>query len=309
MPTLVLLFQLLLKLLLVLGGGLAIAYLAACIFLLFRQNRFIFFPAPVSETTPAALNLTYQDIWIPIATATGKTEQLHGWWIPAAGPEQGVILYLHGNGANVGATVSHCHRLHQLGLSTFVFDYRGYGRSEGRFPTEAQVYADAQAAWNYLTQVREISPAHIFLYGHSLGGAIAIDLAVKQPEVAGLIVESSFTSMRQMVDVRGGFGLFPVDFLLTQKFNSLEKVRSLKMPVLFIHGTLDLTVPAEMSRTLFQAAPEPKQLLWVEDAGHNDVAAIGEGRYLQAIQQFMQQARGRQDQATIPQSISQSISQ
>ncbi|MBD2122584.1 alpha/beta hydrolase [Trichocoleus sp. FACHB-262] len=299
MSTLVLLFKLLLKLLLVLGGGLAIAYLAACVFLLFRQNRFIFFPAPVSETTPAVVNLVYQDIWIPITTPTSKAERLHGWWMPATGPEQGVILYVHGNGANVGATVSQSQRFHQLGLSVFVFDYRGYGRSEGSFPTEAQVYADTQAAWNYLTQVREIPSEQIFLYGHSLGGAIAIDLAIKQPEVAGLIVESSFTSMRRMVDVRGGFGLFPADLLLTQKFNSLEKVRSLKTPVLFIHGTLDLTVPAEMSRTLFQAAPEPKQLLLVEDAGHNDVAAIGEGRYLQVIQQFVEQVQTRQKQTAI----------
>ncbi|MBD1863918.1 MULTISPECIES: alpha/beta hydrolase [Trichocoleus] len=301
MPTLVLLFKLLLKLLLVLGGGLAIAYLAACVFLLFRQNRFIFFPAPVSETTPAVVNLVYQDIWIPITTPTGKAERLHGWWMPPTEPEQGVILYVHGNGANVGATVSQSQRFHQLGLSVFVFDYRGYGRSEGSFPTEAQVYADTQAAWNYLTQVREIPPEQIFLYGHSLGGAIAIDLAIKQPEVAGLIVESSFTSMRRMVDVRGGFGLFPADLLLTQKFNSLEKVRSLKTPVLFIHGTLDLTVPAEMSRTLFQAAPEPKQLLLVEDAGHNDVAAIGEGRYLQVIQQFVEQVQTRQKQTAVSQ--------
>ncbi|MBW4489282.1 MAG: alpha/beta hydrolase [Trichocoleus desertorum ATA4-8-CV12] len=301
MPTLVLLFKLLLKLLLVLGGGLAIAYLAACIFLLFRQSRFIFFPAPVSDITPASVKLTYQDVWIPIATPKGKVEQLHGWWMPAAGLEQGVIFYLHGNGANVGATVSQSQRFHQLGLSVFVFDYRGYGRSQGSFPSEAQVYEDTQAAWNYLTQERQIPPKQIFLYGHSLGGAIAIDLAVKQPEVAGLIVESTFTSMRRMVDVRGGFGLFPTDLLLLQKFNSLEKVRSLQMPVLFIHGTLDLTVPAEMSRTLFQAAPEPKQLLWVEDAGHNDVAAIGEGRYLQAIQQFTEQVRTRQEQVTVSQ--------
>ncbi|MBD2095461.1 alpha/beta hydrolase [Trichocoleus sp. FACHB-591] len=301
MPTLVLLFKLLLKLLLILGGGLAIAYLAACVFLLFRQNRFIFFPASVSETTPAVVNLVYQDIWIPITTPTGKAERLHGWWMPATEPEQGVVLYVHGNGANVGATVSQSQRFHQLGLSVFVFDYRGYGRSEGSFPTEAQVYADTQAAWNYLTQVREIPPEQIFLYGHSLGGAIAIDLAIKQPEVAGLIVESSFTSMRRMVDVRGGFGLFPADLLLTQKFNSLEKVRSLNTPVLFIHGTLDLTVPAEMSRTLFQAAPDPKQLLLVEDAGHNDVAAIGEGRYLQVIQQFVEQVQTRQKQTAVSQ--------
>ena len=300
MPTLVPLLKLLLKLLLILGGGLAIAYLAACLFLLFRQNRFIFFPAPVSETTPASLKLTYQDIWIPIATPRG-IEHLHGWWMPAAGPEQGVILYLHGNGANVGATVSQSQRFHQLGLSVFVFDYRGYGRSQGSFPTEAQVYEDTQAAWNYLTQGRQIQPKQIFLYGHSLGGAIAIDLALKQPEVAGLIVESTFTSMRRMVDVRGGFGLFPADLLLVQKFNSLEKVRSLKVPVLFIHGTLDLTVPAEMSQILFQAAPEPKQLLFVKDAGHNDVAAVGEGHYLQVIQQFVEQARAQPEQQAVSQ--------
>ncbi|MEG5163600.1 alpha/beta fold hydrolase [Microcoleus sp. AT3-A2] len=199
-----------------------------------------------------------------------------------------VVLYLHGNGSNVGANVEHAHRFHRLGWSVFVIDYRGYGKSQGDFPSESQVYEDAQLAWDYLVKQRGINPTQIYLYGHSLGGAIAIDLAVRHPEAAGVIVEGSFTSTRAMVNFQKGlFWMFPIDVLLTQRFDSLSKVDRLQMPVLFIHGTADNVVPVEMSRKLFDAAPEPKQLYIVPDGGHTNVAHIGGAEYLQILSQFL----------------------
>src|SRR6476469_492368 len=200
----------------------------------------------------------------------------------------GVVLYLHGNDSNVGANVDHAYRFHRLGVSVFVIDYRGYGKSQGDFPSESQVYEDAQLAWDYLVKQRGINPNQIYIYGHSLGGAIAIDLAVRHPEAAGLIVEGSFTSTRAMVNFQKGlFWMFPIDLLLTQRFDSLSKVDRLQMPVLFIHGTADNVVPVEMSKKMFEAAPEPKQLYIVPDGGHTNVAQIGGAEYLQILSQFL----------------------
>ncbi|MEG4088820.1 alpha/beta fold hydrolase [Microcoleus sp. Pol12B4] len=320
-----LLVFLLSKSLIAFGIVLAVAYSAACVFLFVAQGKFIFFPARAIETTPDDFQLKYQDVWLPIPTKTGAVDSVHGWWIPASGnppspplarggarkgesflgtPQSdkraiaavpalnkglgGVVLYLHGNASNVGANVEHAYRFHRLGLSVFVMDYRGYGKSQGDFPSESQVYEDAQLAWDYLVQQRGINPNQIYLYGHSLGGAIAIDLAVRHPEAAGLIVEGSFTSTRAMVNFQKGlFWMFPIDLLLTQRFDSLSKVDRLQMPVLFIHGTADNVVPVEMSKKMFEAAPEPKQLYIVPDGGHTNVAQIGGAEYLQILSQFL----------------------
>ncbi|WP_445250052.1 alpha/beta hydrolase [Microcoleus sp. OTE_8_concoct_300] len=321
-----LLVFLLSKSLIAFGIVLAVAYSAACVYLFVAQGKFIFFPARAIETTPDDFQLKYQDVWLPIPTKTGAVGSVHGWWIPAsetppsppkawggarkgewllATPQSdrravarvrtlnkgglgGVVLYLHGNGSNVGANVEHANRFHRLGWSVFAIDYRGYGKSQGDFPSESQVYEDAQLAWDYLVKQRGVNPNQIYIYGHSLGGAIAIDLAVRHPEAAGLIVEGSFTSTRAMVDFQKGlFWLFPIDWLLTQRFDSLSKVDRLQMPVLFIHGTADNVVPVEMSKKLFDAAPEPKQLYIVPDGGHNNVAQIGGAEYLQIVSQFL----------------------
>jgi len=280
--------QLSLKLLLGLGVFMVSIYTAVCLFLFFQQARFIFFPSPVIQTTPEFFNLSYQEVWLPVAARSGKVEEIHGWWIPATEGNAQVLLYLHGNGINIGANVAHAERFHKLNFSVLLIDYRGYGRSVGSFPTEAQVYEDAAVAWNYLVQERQIQPSRIFLYGHSLGGVIAIDLAVKHPHAAGLIVESSFTSIREIAKQQSRFSLFPVDLILNQRFDSISKVRSLQTPVLFIHGTADWQVPAAMSQQLFAAAPEPKQLLLVPEAGHNDVAEVAGSQYLLSVRQFVQ---------------------
>jgi uncharacterized protein len=157
------------------------------------------------------------------------------------------------------------------------------------FRGETRVYQDADIAWDYLVQQRGFSAQKIYLYGHSLGGAIAINLAVKHPDAAGLIVESSFTSIRQVVDYKNKLWMFPVDLLVTQRFESIKKVPNIKMPVLFIHGTADSTVPAFMSQKLFQAAREPKTLLLVKGSEHNNTAEVATAQYIEAVRSFVQQ--------------------
>ncbi len=277
------------KLLLSTGVVIAIAYLAACIYLLRQQARFIFFPSSVIETTPKAFNLNYQEVWLPVTTASGKVEKIHGWWIPASTTNAKTLLYLHGNGANIGANVAHAHRFHQMGFAVLIIDYRGYGLSEGSFPSEESVYQDAKTAWDYLVTQRQIQPNNIILYGHSLGGAIAIDLATQHPEAGGLIVDSSFTSIEDVVNTRGQFRLFPVELILNQRFESIKKIKLLQMPVLFIHGTDDSVIPISMSKQLYAAAPKPKQLFIVPNAGHNNTAKIAGLKYFETVKKFVSQ--------------------
>ncbi len=284
--------QLLIWLLFWVGVATFVGYCAVCIFLFFQQPRFLFFPSAEIETTPKAWKLDYEEVWLPVPVAS-KLERIHGWWIKANHKSDRVLLYLHGNGINIGANVAHANRLQKLGFSILLIDYRGYGRSEGAFPNEARVYQDAATAWNYLVEHKGIDPKNIFIYGHSLGGAIAIDLAVQHPDAAGLIVESSFTSIQGVIAARKLFRIFPVSFILTQRFDSLNKVAKLKMPVLFIHGTADETVPAFMSQNLYDAASEPKQLILVPGAGHNNVADVAPDIYLPAVRSFINQFYGK----------------
>lgn len=262
----------------------ALAYTSICILLLFQQQRLIFFPSRTLEHIPSLYHLRYQNVWLPVTTADGVV-QIHGWWIPADKPQAKVLLYLYHNAINIGANISQANSFHKLGYSVLLIDYRGFGLSEGDSPSESQVYQDAQIAWNYLTQQRRIPAKKIFIYGHSLGGAIAINLAVKHPEAAGLIVQSSLTSMRDMTKRFGIFWLLPVDFLLRQRFESLEKIKLLKIPVLFIHGTDDPQIPAEMSQKLFAAAPHPKKLILIPKVGHDN--NMSEKYYLE-VKQFIE---------------------
>jgi pimeloyl-ACP methyl ester carboxylesterase len=244
----------------------------------------------VAVPSSAPWKMPYQQIVIPLASG-----HLKGWWIPAdprrvegTKPPR-VLLFLGGAGGNKSHYLDRVEGLRQLGFSLLLFDYRGYGESPGDFPSEKQFYTDSQAAWDYLIQQQKVPPQQIFLYGESLGGAIALDLAVKHPQAAGLIVQSSFTSMPEMARWRGFGWLFPVDLLLTQKFDSIGKVRSLRIPVLFIHGTADEVVPFKMGQRLFATALSPKYLHVVSGAGHDRLLRPGEQSYLKAIQRFIQQ--------------------
>lgn len=268
----------------------AIAYLGICISLWFGQNRLIFVPSAQMEGSPADVGLSYQDIWLPVTNHQSPTEKIHAWWIPSASINQKngkVLLYLHGNGGNISSNIGRAKRYQKLGFSVLLVDYRGYGRSVGAFPTEASVYQDAQTAWNYLVQERKIAPENIFIYGHSLGGAIAIELASRQPQASGVIVESTFTSLEDMATLDPRYRFFPISLVLHQRFDSLAKLPRLQMPILLIHGKQDSTVPAEMSQTLFEAATVPKKLLLIPEADHNNVSSIGDQRYNAAVENFV----------------------
>lgn len=273
--------------LIVLGLG-AIAYISACLYLLFWQKRLIFFPSRVIQLTPSDLGLPYEEVWLPIPTPSGNTEQIQCWWVPAeSNSEERVIIDLHGNRNNIGANVPYAQKFRQMGLSVFLVDYRGYGRCTKRFPSEESVYEDVETAWNYLVNERKIKPQNIYIFGHSLGGAIAINLAYHHPDIGGLIIESSFTNIREMVDYKKKYWMFPINFILNQRFDSISKVPDLKMPLLFTHGIEDELVPPEMSKALFAAAREPKQLLLVPGADHNNVRQVGGNQYWEQLQQFL----------------------
>ncbi len=282
------------KWLLIVGAVLAIVYLCACIFLVFMQQRFIFLPSSAVKITPENINLFYEDVWLPISQEKGKLEKIHGWWIPHnsdASSFKGVLLYLHGNAINIGANLEQADPFHKLGFDILLVDYRSYGRSIGNFPSEAQVDQDAEIAWNYLVHQRQISPQDILVYGHSLGGAIAIELATRHPQMAGLVIEGSFTSIENMIHYLGGiYRIFPAKLLLHQKFDSIKKLKKLDIPILLIHGTADDSVPAYMSEQLFEVAPaEIKDLYIVPDAGHHHIFATAGDEYLHKINEFVNQ--------------------
>jgi uncharacterized protein len=262
-------------------------YFAVCVFLFFFQRWLIFSPSSFeSEITPATYNLKYEEVWIPVTNADGKTERIHGWLIPSTKPDAIAFLHFHGAGANIGFNAKFSRELYEAGGSVLLIDYRGYGQSEGGRSSEAGAYADAEAAWNYLVVTKRIPPKRILIFGHSLGGAIAIDLATKHPDAAGLIVESTFSTLKELISQKG-LWIFPLDLLQNQKFESIAKVPLLKMPVLFVHGAEDRDIPNQMSQKLYNAAPEPKKLVILAGVGHDNL--IDSAQYQQVIQAFVQQ--------------------
>ena len=269
------------------GALLACAYVLGGVYLWSQQDRFIFRPGRDITRTPADAGLTYENVFIPVAGESAGGERVHAWWIPSVIPAAPVLLYLHGNALNIGANVEHAKRLHDLGISVLLLSYRGYGRSDGDQPSETKIYQDAEAGWHYLVSDQDKSPADILIYGHSLGGAVAIELAVRHPEARGLIVESTFTSIRDMAARSGALRIFPLALILTQHFDSLSKVDRLRLPVLYLHGTADTVVPPEMSRRLYEQTRAPKRLRLISGGGHNDSAQIGGPSYLQAITDFL----------------------
>jgi uncharacterized protein len=264
-------------------------YISLCLLLRWGQTKLIFFPDSYIESTPQDYGLNYQDIWLSLGA-----DRVHAWWIPTAQASKPALLYLHGNGSNNGDLTQIAGILHQLEVSVLLIDYRGYGKSSSVFPNETRVYEDAEAAWQYLTQERKIKPEQIFVYGQSLGGAIAIELATKHPNLAGLITEGTFTSIQDLASLMPGIRLFPLDLLVTQRFDSITKIKSLQTPILILHGTGDRTIPLFMAKELYSAAPEPKQLKIFHQAGHNNLPELNQQKYLLILRQFMQTMNNEQ---------------
>jgi hypothetical protein len=256
-----------------------------------RQAHFIFRPERIIANTPAEYQLPFEDVYVKVNDGNGNNERIHAWWIPAEYPGDRYLLYLHGSALNIGANITHARRFHHMGFSVFLVSYRGYGKSDGTFPTEAQVYSDAQAAWTYLVEQKGIDPEAIFIYGHSLGGAVAIQLAVNNPAGGGLIVEAAFTSIADMARRIPKYRIFPIELIVHERFDSIKKVSRLQVPVLYIHGTDDKLVPHEMSRELYKCTTSAKQLKLISGGGHNNSASVGGDEYLQAVRNFIDFAR------------------
>ena len=270
-----------------LAAGAAVVLLAGCAALDTKERELIFRPDRSETRTPADYGLAFEDVWLSVPAASGgdASEKVHGWWMPAAaGSSAPAVLYLHGSRWNIGNQLFRIARWHSMGYSVLAIDYRGFGRSDGDLPSEQQAYADAQAGWHWLVE-RQPDARKRFIFGHSLGGAIAIELATRRPEAAGLVVESTFTSIPDMVQYLP-YGWLPLQPLVTQRFDSLSKIASIRLPVLFIHGGADRYVPPSMSERLHALAPEPKRLVIVPEGGHSNVAWRHFDQYRAAIEGF-----------------------
>jgi len=264
------------------------------------EERLIFFPSRYPEgrwdlpQIARRQGVVIEDCYFQ----TSDGLKLHGWYCQGRTDDQtgqrddgksaslpgAVLLWFHGNAGNITDRYEQIPDLVGLPADVFIIDYRGYGRSEGR-PSEAGLYLDAQAAWDYLTQQRGVGAERIVIFGKSVGGAPAIELAT-HVDAAGLIAESTFTSVRDMAAQ-----LYPFlpRFMLRTKMDSLSRIGQVRCPKLFIHGPADEIVPYGLGRKLFDAASEPKAFLDVPGAGHNETHLVAGPAYTQRFRQFLAQ--------------------
>ncbi len=260
-----------------------------CMILEAKERELLYRPMRDSVRTPADMGLPFEELWIDVARESGEGhERVHAWWLPSAKPGGPAILYLHGIRWNLGSNLFRIARWRELGFSVLAIDYRGFGRSDGELPSETQIYADARAAWNELAR-REPRAELRFIYGHSLGAAVALELASNVDNAAGVIAEAGFTSIADLV----AESYAPLNLLVSQKFDALSRAKLLKSPALFIHGTADRFVPPVMSEKLYQAAPQPKMLHMIEGANHGNWNGAGLDEYRRVIHEFVRAARER----------------
>ena len=272
-----------------LGRAVLVGLLLAVLLLRLFEDRLIFFPDLFSEDVDLArAGVPVEDVFF--ATADGL--RLHGWlaltqegYSPAEGGATApTVLYFHGNAGNLAGRIDNIGFLRRLPANVFAVDYRGYGKSQGR-PTEAGVYHDAEAAYDYLVKERGIRPDRIVVLGQSLGSAVAVDLAAKRP-VAGVILEAGFPSARRVAEEATwipGLG-----YLLRSKFDSAAKLKSIRVPVLVAHCWQDPVIPFKLGEELFAAANEPKQFIAYTGGCHEPLYTADSDGYAAKLRAFLQ---------------------
>jgi fermentation-respiration switch protein FrsA (DUF1100 family) len=243
------------------------------------EHSLIYFPTRAHDLAPADLGLTAEEA--PLTTEDGV--RLHAWFLPARDSRL-TVLFASGNAGNISHRLDRVRLLQwHLGADVLLFDYRGYGRSQGS-PDEAGTYADARAAWRHLTETRGIPAETLVLFGESLGSAVVLDLAISHP-CRALVLESPFTSIRDMAAAVVPF--LPVGPLLRTRYDNLAKIPRLRVPLLVLHGEADEVVPFTQGRRLFAAAPEPKRFFPIPGAGHNDTYVTGGEAYWRTLAAFL----------------------
>lgn len=259
----------------------AASLMAGCSSLDERQRAWIFQPSDRAWGNSAELAAGMEDRWIEFPSKeTGQPAKLHALWAPSPNANAPVLLFLHGARWNVEGSAPRIRRMQELGFSVLAVDYRGFGRSTAALPSEAMAYEDARAAWDWLAARYPDRPRYIF--GHSLGGAIAIDLAAQVGDERGVIVEGTFTSIADVI-ASTRWGWVPVGPLLTQRFETLQKVGKVGSPLLVVHGSRDSLILPSLGKKLYEAAAEPKAWVLVEGGSHHNAGALGLAQYRQAI--------------------------
>ncbi len=249
-----------------------------------KQGELIFRPTKDTWWGYERAGLAYEERWIPVG-ANG--DRLHAFWAQSDDRAAPVLLYLHGARWNLTGSVTRIERWRKLGFNVLAIDYRGFGKSTDTSPTEQLSYEDAEAAWDYLARTE--AGRERFIVGHSLGGAIAAELAVRRPEASGLVLEATFTSIRDMV-AHTAWRVLPVGLILTQEFDTLSKLPRIRQPLLVVHGTRDSIVPYEMGERLFQAATGPKRFIRVEGGSHHNLSAVAADQYRAALRELFRHA-------------------
>jgi len=244
-------------------------------------SSYIYYPDPQWIATPDRLGLQAEEV---LMTAEPGV-QLHAWFFPCKDP-LATLLFCHGNAGNISHRLENVFHLVKTGFQVLLFDYRGYGRSTGE-PSEEGLYRDAETAWAHMIDRQETADIPRIIFGRSLGGAVAVELATRV-EADGLILESTFTSIRTLARL-----MFPLPLpKLPVKYDSLSKIGRLQTPLLSLHGERDELIPYTDGRALFEAAPEPKTWVPIPGAGHNDTYVIGGQAYFWRLASFAQELSG-----------------
>ena len=261
------------------GAGLIFWTIALMVF----EEKLIYFPEkyPKGAYDQARSIPNLRDCWV----TTEDGVKLHAWFAPAESA-QATLLLSHGNGGNISYRYLLMRSLQRRRFNVLMYDYRGYGRSEGT-PTENGIYTDGRAFFDYLLTQPEVDQRKIVLWGTSLGGAVATDLATHRP-AAGLILESTFTSGQDVARIL--YPLLPVAPFMHSKFNTLEKIKTLHLPLLIMHGDLDEILPVGLGRQLFAAANDPKEFYEIPGARHNDTFFVGGDEYFDRVAHFVQRS-------------------